>query len=343
MENENTKISFWKKLIFSIKNFEKYEIFLKEKKSKSTSYLLKLIAILSLVTAICMGYIFSQDMKSIKNYFDENITQLSFNRSTNSLSINNNEKFDIYSERILNGKIIINTGDVDDASLEEYKNDLKQHENGIIILKDRFILMSSALNSETTYDYSSFATAYSLEDFDKQYIEDFLNSSTIIRMYIYVAFVIFVIVFISYFISTFITVVLLMLLGYITSKMFKINIDSSGIYNLSIYSLTLPIVLNIIYVILNIIFNIEITYFRTMYTSIAYIYLIASILIIKSDNTKKQQVISKIVESIKEKVDEEVKQDEKENDRKEQNDNSDKKDKKEDVGESTDENLEGDI
>lgn len=119
---------------------------------------------------------------------------------------------------------------------------------------------------------------------------------------------------------------------------------------MSIHSLTLPIILNIIYVILNMVFNIEISYFRTMYTSIAYIYLIASILIMKSDMIKRHQVISKIIE-VQNKVKEETEKgleenkDESKNKNKDTNNKENKDSENDDtnVGEPTEDNLEGDM
>ena len=226
MENDNTKISFWKKLIFSIKSFEKYEVFLKERKRESTSYLIKLIAILSLVSAICIAYMFKKDSDKVKAYFNENISQISFNKDSNILTVNNNEELEIYSYELLDGKIIVNTSD--NAQVEEYRNDLKQYTNGIIVLKDRIMLISNGLASDITYEYSEIANAYSIENFEKEDIQNIMNGSSMYKMYLSVVLVMFVVMFISYLISVFITIFLLMILGYLTSKMFKIDLDRNG-------------------------------------------------------------------------------------------------------------------
>lgn len=223
MENDNTKISFWKKLIFSIKSFEKYEVFLKERKRESTSYLIKLIAILSLVSAICIAYMFKKDSDKVKAYFNENISQISFNKDSNILTVNNNEELEIYSYELLDGKIIVNTSD--NVQVEEYRNDLKQYTNGIIVLKDRIMLISNGLASDITYEYSEIANAYSIENFEKEDIQNIMNGNSMYKMYLSVALVMFVVMFISYLISVFITIFLLMILGYLTSKIFKIGLE----------------------------------------------------------------------------------------------------------------------
>ena len=126
--------------------------------------------------------------------------------------------------------------------------------------------------------------------------------------------------------------------------MVKAKISGKGIYSIAVHSLTLPIMLNVIYVVLNIIFNIEITYFRTMYTAIAYIYIIASILMIKSDLIKREQVVTQIVEvqkKIRDEIDSNTDEDKGQEEKEPKEDEDDeKKDKKEN---ENDDGLEGEV
>lgn len=341
---EKNKESFWKKVGFSIAKFDKYENFLDEGKKETTWYLVKLIAILSIVTAICMTYTFIRDTKKVKNYFDENINQISFNKDNNELQVNNNEKMEIYSNNILGGKIIIDTSNLEDTSIATYEDDLKNYNNGIIILKDKVVLLSNQLTASTEYKYSSLQNQYPIDSFEKADIESFLEGNQMLVMYISVFVVMAISMFITYLISVLITIVLLMILGYLTSKMVKAKISGKGIYSIAVHSLTLPIMLNVIYVVLNIIFNIEITYFRTMYTAIAYIYIIASILMIKSDLIKREQVVTQIVEvqkKIRDEIDSNTDEDKGQEEKEPKEDEDDeKKDKKEN---ENDDGLEGEV
>ena len=71
--------------------------------------------------------------------------------------------------------------------------------------------------------------------------------------------------------------------GWITAVVAKIKMKFSAIYNMAIYSFTLPMILNIIYLIVNYFIDFKIKYFEVAYTTIAYIYLAAAIFILKDD------------------------------------------------------------
>lgn len=111
--------------------------------------------------------------------------------------------------------------------------------------------------------------------------------------------------FIIYFSSVLMDALVLAILGYITCSILKIKLKPSALYNIAIYALTLPIILNAIYMIINIFTGFTVKYFQVMYTAISYIYVISSILIIKSDFIKKQAELTKIL-SEQEKVKEEL-------------------------------------
>ena len=95
-----------------------------------------------------------------------------------------------------------------------------------------------------------------------------------------------------------------------------------AVFSMSIYALTLSIILNMIYILINIFFDFEIKYFQVMYTAIAYICLAAAIFMIKSDFIKKQLELTKIMEiqkNINKESDQEQKEDEPKEDEKENN------------------------
>ena len=102
-----------------------------------------------------------------------------------------------------------------------------------------------------------------------------------------------------------------------------------AIYNMAIYSLTLPIILNVIYIITNYFIDFTITYFQVAYITIAYIYLAAAIFIIKDDFIKKQQEVEKIKEEQKKVRDEIERQEQKNPEDKEEKNKEDKKKKDE--------------
>lgn len=129
--------------------------------------------------------------------------------------------------------------------------------------------------------YNNFLEQYTNNEFVKQGQENIqISKSTFSTMYAVLMFLYLIFV---HTVSYFFDAVILALLGYITSKFIKIKIDYKMIFNISIHSLTLPIILNIIYFIISTFTGYNIKYFQVMYTAISYIYLITVLLIIKSD------------------------------------------------------------
>ena len=107
---------------------------------------------------------------------------------------------------------------------------------------------------------------------------------------------IFVASYIIYTISTLIDVLALSLLVIIISKMAKISLKYSQCLMIAIYSITLPIIVNLIYLTANILTGFYMPYFQIMYTLISYIYIVAVILIMRSDLIKKKELIKATIE-----------------------------------------------
>lgn len=87
--------------------------------------------------------------------------------------------------------------------------------------------------------------------------------------------------------------------GVVVTWITRIRMKYKPIFIMSIYALTLPIILNIIYLTLNILTGFTISYFQIVYNIIAYIYIVTVILIIKSDLIDQQKELIKIVEEQK--------------------------------------------
>ena len=79
--------------------------------------------------------------------------------------------------------------------------------------------------------------------------------------------------------------------------MLKMRMRYVAVFNMAIYALTLSTILNILYVLINMLFNFNIEYFSIMYVTVATIYLLAAIFILKTDLIKKQAEVMKIVEA----------------------------------------------
>lgn len=148
-------------------------------------------------------------------------------------------------------------------------------------------------------------------------------------------------IFISYFIITLIDVVMLSLFGLLTCWFTKIKISYKAVFNMSIYALTISIILRLIYEVALLLLNFKIKYFDIMYTAIAYICLAAAIFMIKSDVIKQQIELIKIMEEKRKenkeipeekKEEKEEKKEENKEDNKENKENKENKDENSDIG-----------
>ena len=140
----------------------------------------------------------------------------------------------------------------------------------------------------------------------------------------------------------FLDVLLLSILGYVISRLFRLRLKFGPIFNISTYALTLSILLNAIYIVINVLTGFEIKYFGIMYNTISYIYLITAIILIKSDIIKKQTEFMRVVEEQekikleleRKKAEEEERRKEEESKKEEKEKNESKKKKKKDDGTS---------
>ena len=98
------KEGFFRAFIKSIKDFDKYEDFALESIGKTTVYLLKLIAIFTVVISSLTTYRFSKALNKITAYYDDNISQLSYEDGV--LEINNNQKVEATVDDIYQNVII---------------------------------------------------------------------------------------------------------------------------------------------------------------------------------------------------------------------------------------------
>ena len=114
--------------------------------------------------------------------------------------------------------------------------------------------------------------------------------------------------FIIYFSTVLIDAIFLALLAYITSIIARVRFKPAAAYNIAVYSLSLPVILNLVYIVANILTGFVIEYFQLVYTAIASIYVVATVLIIRSDVIKKQAELNRIMseqEKVRQKQEEE--------------------------------------
>lgn len=316
----NRKMNFFVRAYKAITNFETYTQFAIEPISKAIKYLAILVLIFSMIiTTIYIGS-FKTKISNGISYLNENIEDISFNNKI--FSYNNNE-YSIYNDdKNIVPIIIVDTSEEPDV--EEYENKVKLYNYGFILLRDKmeiFISTQSDENQFTTIQYSD----YNIENMSKEEILDTINSPIIT---FYSAIAVFIVEFIQYFIYILLNAIVLAVMGQLLAIILRMKIKFSETYKMGIYALTLPTLLELIYIIVNNTTGFVIQYFSWMYTTISYIYICVAIIIIKTDFINMQKELMRIQmeeqseEKEQEKIEEkeETKDEEKEDSSNEDND-----------------------
>ena len=296
--NEKTQkeMNFFQKMLASIKDFEKYPILASQHFTKVASYLI----ILNLFMTVICGLVFSiqmyQKMGQVISYIDKELPNLYY--ENNELTVESGEQpIKIAIDDELIQKIIIDTSkDLSQENIEEEKDELKQNQVGILLLNDKMYFKLTQSNELIEYTYEDFFAIYGIEKFQKSDIVNYFSGNNMIILTI--AF--FITYFIYFFMFNMIMVMMYALFlgiaGYLTAVALRLRLKISAMIKMAVYALTLPTILLTIYTVINQVTGFTITYFDIMYITVAYIYMIAALFIIKSDIIKKQQELTMIIE-----------------------------------------------
>ena len=331
MEEENfQKIKFHKRVWNSITKIEKYPEMSAEGIKTALKYLVKIVAIFTVV--VCLGIVYQTNSLVHKgvDYLQSEFPEFSYRDGTLNVTSDNEIKTSVGEKYI--GKIIVDTKTEEEAKVNQYINEITNDGEGIIILKDKIIIKNSAVVGTISYTYKDAFEQMGITEFSKQDVINYANSSQILTLYLSLFLTIFIYSFIMYFLTTISNVVLLSVFGYITTLLARIKMRYVAIFNMSVYAITLSVILNMLYIGINIFVPFSMEYFQVMYVAVAAIYLVAAILILKTEFIKKQMELIKIQEAEKiiKKELEEDKEKEKNKDKKEEKEeNKENKENKE--------------
>lgn len=174
--------------------------------------------------------------------------------------------------------IIVDTSE--NANKEEYIEKIRSYNTGLVLTSDKAILVSNLINKEESIEYSRIFT----ENINSK--QDFLNlisNQNMMYTYIFFGVTIVIYLFMVYFASNIVDIMVLAVLGYLFARILKLRLRFKATFNIGVYALTLPMILNLIYIIVNTFTGFEIKYFQWMYEAIAYIYVAVAILMIKTE------------------------------------------------------------
>ena len=298
-KEEVVKLSFFKKLWYSINKFEQYPNMAMEGLKRAIKYLIILIAISTVFLTVGTLIEMKLVVEDLAQYVNEKIPEFTYENGNLSMAMEDTLVIEDAKSAGID-RIVINTLTETDEQKEQIQKDNSVIGTTIFLYKDEIILEAKIENDQTVrqgYTYNDLIATYTgqnIENMDKQGLIQYLISDKMNTFYL------------SYGVFTFISLLIaniliglldsfeIALLGWITTTVARIRMKFTAVYNMAVYSLTLPIILNIIYMIVNYFTDFTITYFQVAYITIAYIYLAAAIFILKDDFIKKMQEVEKI-------------------------------------------------
>lgn len=319
---QTKKMKFFKRLWYSISKIEKYPDMAAEGFKRALGYLVKIVMLLTLVISAGMIYQTNTLVQKGINYLNNEFPEFTY--KDGMLSVASETELKINQEKFPIGEVIVDTNTEDEQKVNQYINELTENGEGVVVLKDKLIIKNSSVVGTINYSYKDTFEQMGITEFNKQDVIDYTNGLGMIKLYASLFLTIFVYSFIMYFLTTISNVVLLSIFGFITTLIAKIRMRYVAIFNMSVYAITLSVILNMIYIGVNVFVPFSMEYFQVMYVAVAAIYLVAAILILKSDFIKKQAELMKIAEA------EEIIKKENEEEKREEPDNKENKNDKKD-------------
>lgn len=286
---ESQKISFLKRMIMSIKDLDKYNKIISEKITRGILYLFLLMILFSVILSAILTYKTSKVIEDACLYV-KNETPY-FKIDENGLYVEGDSALIIDDLNSILLKIII---DDDAENIDKYKEMVNNYNgSSILALKNDIILITNG--RELSVSYEQVIRESNIENISKDNLLKLLDDNKV-NIYSSIYMSMYGVVYVMYTLSTFIDALVLSLLALIVSKMLKIRLSYAQNLNIAISAITLPVMLNLIYTSANILFNFQMPYFQIMYTIISYIYIIAAILIMRSEMIKQKQMIKATIE-----------------------------------------------
>ena len=329
-KEEVVNINFFKKVWYSITKFEQYPAMATEGVKRAIKYLMMLTAILAIFTTIGALLQMKISIEDFAQYVQENIPEFSYSEGMLSMEVQEQMIIEDVKDSGID-RVVIDTISETDEQKEQVEKDNLTNGITVFLFKDQIILGAKTENDEVarqSYTYNDFIASYTgenIEKFNKTEFVQYLTSEKMGTFYSSNSISMFVYYFIENLIVTIVYSLEIALLGWITTVILRIKMRFKALYNMAVYSTTLPTILTMIYVIVNYFIDFTISNFEIAYVAIAYIYLVATIFIIKDDFIKKMQEVEKIKqEQIK--VREEIKEEKPEKKEEQEDKKQDNKD-----------------
>lgn len=339
-EETIVNINSFKKIWYSITNFEKYPAMAAEGFPRAILYLIIMTAFVTIFMTISSVIQMKNVVGELANYINDNLPEFSYKDGI--VEMETDEPI-IISDVKYNGidKIIINPFLENDEEKAKFEEENDTQGVTLFFFKNQIIIRTKLENlqvnvSPFTYkDFISNYTSEEIKEFNKAELVEYLKSDKMNSFYMNYSMAAFMELLIVDIIVTMVNALEIAIFGWITTWFARIRMRFIGIYNMAVYALTLPMILNIAYIIVNCFVDFTISYFQVAYITIAYIYLAAVIFILKDDIARRMQEVERIRKE-QAKVREEIRQQE---EKKEEKPSVEPRDEKKDDKKDDDKNT----
>jgi hypothetical protein len=246
---EKRKLSFWTKIVSSVQGIKHYENVLKESVGKSILYLLLISLLLGAIGSIRGAIGVNDGISEFIKIYNEEWPDFEL----------------INGELSVEGKMPIDLSEgedyyfVIDTTNNTSPDVLDSRSEGILILKDKMINKKSGAQTEVI-DFKS--------------LEGFSINKNLVNRYLPFAKVIIPFIFLGnmfgYFLGGLLSSLFLAIFALIINGIFKTKLKYGQLYSLSIYALTTPLIIDMLFKI----FNLEhFSFYWLVYHTIAYVYI----------------------------------------------------------------------
>lgn len=263
---EDIKVNFFTKLYKSITDTNFYRNFLDEPLKRAITYLLGVTLIFGSISMVRTIYDLNLNMNQTIDFFDKKVPD--FKLENGELTVKGRMPL-IIDEKNGDITIIDTTGRTNESVLDKY-------EKGTFVSKDKIVRKESELQKREYY----FSAAKEVT-----VTKNNVRGLVPLLKWIYVITVLFGLL--GFFISKLLNALFLSIIVAITFKVSSIGLTFKDVYKLSLYALTLPIIISTI---LDII-PVYVPYFWILYYGIALYYLWKAIDNIKKDKLAEENIL----------------------------------------------------
>lgn len=317
---EHKKVAFFKRVKNAIIDFDEYKVFAEEKVSVAIKYILKLMLIFTLIVVAVMVCEFIKQTNEVKSYIETDFPE--FSLQENTLVIEGENK------KIINGTEDNYFGFIVDSNAENVTDivEVNDYQRVICFLKNK-VVVRGIDSIESSITYQQINDVYSINDLNKTKLLEMLSGKDMIKIFAIFSVVMFIYLYIIYLVQILLDILLLSVVGYLLSRIVGLKFKYSAIFNMSTYALTLPIILYMLYIVLNTLTGFYIKLFDIAYNAISYIYIATAMLMIKSDLIKRQMELAQVIKVQKEVQKEAEEENREEKEEKKEEDKKEKEDK----------------